>query len=78
MKSNWNILFVCDKVDFTEFWLIHKKQLDNNANTVHTVEKWKIYSHRKKNSSNQQFSNFISKTVTFTKFFPKKCERKFP
>ena len=29
----------------------------------------------KKNSSNQLFSNFFSKTIAFTKFFQKKCER---
>ena len=33
---------------------------------------------RKKISSNQLFSNFISKTVTFTKFFSKTFESKFP
>ena len=39
------------------------------------VEKWKIYYHisLKKISSNQLFSNFFSKTVTFTKFLPKTC-----
>ena len=29
-------------------------------------------------SSNQLFSNFISKTVVLTKFLPKKCESKIP
>ena len=43
----------------------------------HSVEKWKIYSHWRKISSNQLFSNFFSKTVTFTKFLSKKCEREF-
>ena len=28
--------------------------------------------------SKQLFSNFFSKTVTFTKFLPKMCEREFP
>ena len=31
----------------------------------------------KKNSSNQLFSNFFSKTIAFTKFLRKKCEREF-
>ena len=31
-----------------------------------------------KNSSNQLFSNFFSKTVAFTKSLQKKCEREFP
>ena len=42
-----------------------------NFHIVHSVEKWKIYSHWKKISSNQLFSNFFSKTVTFTRFSPK-------
>ena len=43
--------------------------------TVHSVEKGEILSHLKNISSNQLFSNlFSSKTVTFTKFLPKKCE----
>ena len=46
--------------------------------TVHSVEKWKIYSHQKNISSNQLFSNFISKTVVLTKFLPKKRESKIP
>ena len=29
-------------------------------------------------SSNHLFSNFVSKTITFTKFLPKKSESKFP
>ena len=31
----------------------------------------------KKNSSNQLFSNFFSKTIAFTKFLRKKCGREF-
>ena len=42
------------------------------------VEKGKIYLHWKKLSSNQLFSNFFSKTVTFTKFLPKMRESEFP
>ena len=44
----------------------------------HTVIFTEIYPHRKKISSNQLFSNLFSKNVTFTKFFPKKSESKFP
>ena len=46
--------------------------------TVHTVEITEIYSHWKNISSNHLFSNFFSKTVTFTKFLPKKRESEFP
>ena len=43
---------------------------------LHSVEKWKIWSHWKNISSNQLFSDlFISRTVAFTKFLLKKCER---
>ena len=42
--------------------------------TVHSVEKWKIYSHQIKISSNQLFSTFFSKTITLTKYLPKKWE----
>ena len=45
---------------------------------AHSVEKRKIYSHRKIFSSNQLFSNFVSKIVTFTKFLSKKSESEFP
>ena len=37
----------------------------------------KINPHRKLFSSNQLFSNFFSKYVGFTKFFPKYSESKF-
>ena len=48
--------------------------IENNTNTkCHTVENIEIYSHRK-NSSNQLFSNFVSKSIVFTKFLPKKRE----
>ena len=42
------------------------------------MEKWKIYSHPKNISSNQLFSNFISKTVVLTKFLLKNSESKIP
>ena len=46
-----------------------------------SVEKRKIYCHPKKkeiNSSNQLFSIFFSKNVTFTKFLSEKCDSEFP
>ena len=56
------------------------RENSRNCHTVkhHTVEITEIYSHLEKISSNQLFSNFFSKTVTFTKFLPKKREREFP
>ena len=33
---------------------------------------------QKKNSSNQLYSIFFHKNVTFTKFLSKKCDSKFP
>ena len=45
--------------------------------TLHTVVKWKIYSHPKNISPNQLFSNFVSKTVNFTNILPKKVRVKF-
>ena len=45
--------------------------------TLQSVEKWEILSHWKCFSSNQLFSNFFSKTIAFTKFLRKKCEREF-
>ena len=44
---------------------------------VHSVEKREILSHWKEISSNQLFSNFFSKTIAFTNFLRKKCEREF-
>ena len=41
------------------------------------MEKREILSHQKKISSKQLFSNFFSKTITFTKFLQKECEREF-
>ena len=41
------------------------------------MEKWKIYYHWKNISSNQLFSDFVSKNIVFTKFLPKKCESEF-
>ena len=42
------------------------------------MEKWQITLTEKKHSSNQLFSNFYRKNVTFTKFLSKKSESKFP
>ena len=42
--------------------------------TVWINEKFSL---TEKISSNQLFSNFFSKTITFTKFLRKKCEREF-
>ena len=48
--------------------------MQTQSNVKSCVEKWKIYSDWRKISSNQLFSTFFSKTVTFTKFCPK-CVR---
>ena len=45
------------------------------SNTVWKNEKFTV---TQKNSSNQLFSVFFSKTVTFTKFLSKKFDSKFP
>ena len=58
--------------------LIWRNILVLTAERVHTVEITEIYSHLKKISSNHLFSNFFSKTVTFTKFLPKMRESEFP
>ena len=61
-------------ITIAEFMLLRfYVKSDHNA----SVEKRKIYSHRKNISSNQLFSNFFSNIVVFTKFLPKKCERQF-
>ena len=63
----------------------HAKEIKEFLRSI-TILKQKIlwnqrfmwfHSHRKKISSNQLVHFFI-KTVTFTKFLPKKCESKFP
>ena len=54
----------------------HKKKIIMQLSLLHSVKKRKIYSHWKNISSNQLFSNSISKTVGFTKFLPKICESK--
>ena len=43
---------------------------------THSVENWKIYWQPKKISSNQLFSFYFSKNVTFTKFLSKKYDSK--
>ena len=62
------ILRVLTKINFLKL----------SFNTVHSVEKREILSHRKNISSNQLFSKLFSKIVTFTKFLPKMREREFP
>ena len=44
---------------------------------VHSVENWKIHSHRNFFSSNEVFSNLISENVVFTKNLSKKCKSKY-
>ena len=54
-----------DEIEFPQFlWL-----------TVLKLQKFSLT--EKKNSSNQLFSDFFSKTIAFTKFLRKKCEREF-
>ena len=58
-------------VDFTEFFskVPHHTALCGKMKTLLSL---------KKISSNQLSSDFVSKTITFTKFLPKKSESKFP
>ena len=52
---------------------------EKSFNFSHTVKIAYINSlSPKKISSNQLFSDFFSKSVTFTKFLPKMSESKFP
>ena len=59
--------------EYFVFPYMESKSVLNYLNLVrlmpHTVEITEIYSHRKKNSSNQLFSNFFYKTVTLKGFF---------
>ena len=48
-----------------------------NVRFSHSVEKREILSHQKNISSYQLYSNQSSKSVTFTKFLPKMCDREF-
>ena len=57
------------------------KNRDTKISQIHSVTqggKMKNFLSLKIISSNQLISNFFSKTVTFTKFLPRKCENKFP
>ena len=51
---------------------------DLNKVLTHSVTVWKNekFTHPKMFSSNQLLNNFVSKSVTFTKFLPKMCETK--
>ena len=71
-------LDLCYETTFL-FELWHTEFLAKSSKKAwHSVEKWKIYCHPKKISSNQLFSIFFGKNVTFTKFLLKKCDSKFP
>ena len=74
-----NNLEIGKSVNFTE--LLPKNHFLNNypkaqCRKMKTLRT--LISLKKKNSSNQLFSNFFSKNVNFTKFLPKKGESKFP
>ena len=61
-------------------WFDEKKiwwERISRFSSMRSVEKREILSHWKKISSNHLFSNFFSKTIAFTKFLRKKCEREF-
>ena len=51
----------------------------NNLQGARAAENFSfVKTHTEKSPSNQLFSNFFSKTVTFTKFLLKEFESKFP
>ena len=54
-----------------------KRSLTVNFPHTCIVEKREILSHWKKNSSNQLFSDFFSKTIAFTKFLRKSVRENF-
>ena len=67
-------------VNFTKFLpKVRARVKSRNFHAVqHTVEITEIDFHREKIPSNQLFSKFFSKHVSFTKFLPKNSESKFP
>ena len=69
-------MFSIVNFEYTEFL---QKNRDSKILSFshHSVEKREILSHWKKISSNHLFSNFFSKTIAFTEFLRKKCEREF-
>ena len=70
-KNSWKRRFEEKSIDFTEF-------LEKDAKTQCGKPRYSLSS-PKNISSNQLFSNLFSKTVTFTKFLLKMCEkREFP
>ena len=80
-EFNHFILFLFCTVNFTNFltfrFFFFLRRGKNARFFRHSVVKREILSHRKKISSNQFFGNFFSKTIAFTKFLQKKCEREF-
>ena len=54
----------------SEIFTLHSAKIMHNNGNLLTV--WKLRTHRKNISSNHLFSNFYSKTITFTKILPKK------
>ena len=67
-KVTWNWLTYYNVNWFDE---IFSNQSNRPGPNAQCGMKWKIYSHLKNISSNQLFSNFFSKTITFTKFLSK-------
>ena len=65
-------MILCAK---TGKWIFIFKLFSSNQCRVNMCGKTTNSLSLKKNSSNQLFSNFFSKTIAFTKFFQKKCER---
>ena len=73
--NTWKIF---RETNFTEKVCFTKKLLFLSY-YLHSVEKWEILSHGKNfvKPTNYLFGNFFSKTIAFTKFLWKKCEREF-
>ena len=69
--TSWNQLSNCFAYGLSLSLTYRNIFFKNGERKILSVEILKIYSHRKLFSSNQLFSNFFSKTVTYTKFLPK-------
>ena len=68
-------------VEITRFFLSQflKKIPWNQLSGMSSFTRQSLQKTTEKNISwNQLFSKFFTKSVTFTKFLPKKCEREFP
>ena len=79
---NWGI-FKCDRYFLQSFVKSFTKESRYefhwfHENSVLCYTLWKILHNveKRKISSNQLFSNFFSKSLTFTEFLPKMCETK--